>query len=424
MKQTLKVATLLSLSTATLLASGWRIPEQSLNGTALSAAYVAGANGADASYYNPANMAFMADGAEIETAMTYIYLSKIKYTDSTGFINDSKEEHFAMPTMHYVSPKQGNLRYGLSIVAPGGLSKRWDETYAKSSAEDFTLKIIEVNPTVSYLVNEQFAVGFGLRALYSEGLVKSNASSLAIRDMEGDSIDFGYNLAMSYKPTSDLTVSATYRSKVDLTEKGHADLFMNGALIAAAGSTASYSGATTLTIPLPASLALAAAYTMDKTTVEFVFERTYWSSYENLDFDYSGAYTSTGVIGASVITALQAKFDAPKDRLWKDVNAYRIGVSHQYSDALKLMAGFAIDKNAAPDETLGFELPDSDAKLYSVGFEYKLSEKMKIGLAYLYDQKESRTVLDSTASATNPVPNGTFENASAHLVTASLKYKF
>ena len=45
MKQTARVVTLLSLSAATLLASGYRIPEQSLNSVALSAAYVAGANG-------------------------------------------------------------------------------------------------------------------------------------------------------------------------------------------------------------------------------------------------------------------------------------------------------------------------------------------------------------------------------------------
>jgi long-chain fatty acid transport protein len=415
MKPIVKVATLLSLSAATLLASGWRIPEQSLNSTALSAAYVASASGADASYYNPANMAFMADGAEIETAVTYINLPKIKYTDSTGFVNDSKEEHFIMPTMHYVSPKQGNFRYGLSIVAPGGLSKRWDEAYGMATAEEFTLKIIEVNPTVSYLVNDKFAIGLGLRALYSEGVVKSDANGVGsdlTRNMEGDSIDFGYNLALSYKPINDLIFSATYRSKVDLTEKGNASLF--SADLLGPGSGGSYDGSTTLSVPLPASLALAAAYTIDKTTVEFVFERTYWSAYKGLDFNYDGTITSP---------ILTLKFDDYKPRNWKDANAYRIGITHQYNDKLKLMAGFAIDKNGAPDNTLAFELPDSDAKLYSVGFEYKLSEKMKIGLAYLYDQKESRTVYNR--SGTEPTaPNGTFENASAHLVTASLKYKF
>ncbi|MDU9800117.1 outer membrane transport family protein, partial [Helicobacter pylori] len=35
-------------------ANGFKIQEQSLNGTALGSAYVAGARGADASFYNPA----------------------------------------------------------------------------------------------------------------------------------------------------------------------------------------------------------------------------------------------------------------------------------------------------------------------------------------------------------------------------------
>ena len=81
------------------------------------------------------------------------------------------------------------------------------------------------------------------------------------------------------------------------------------------------------------------------------------------------------------------------------------------------MAGFAIDKSPTPDSTLGFELPDSDAKLYSVGFEYKLTQKLKVGLAYLYDVKEDRTVNNGTV-------NGTLSDSAAHLVTASFKYKF
>ncbi|MWV62200.1 hypothetical protein DCO58_05475 [Helicobacter saguini] len=45
-------------------ANGFKIQEQSLNATALSSAYVAGARGADASYYNPANMGFLNDYGE------------------------------------------------------------------------------------------------------------------------------------------------------------------------------------------------------------------------------------------------------------------------------------------------------------------------------------------------------------------------
>lgn len=305
-----------------------------------------------------------------------------------------------MPTLHYVSPKQGNLRYGLSIVAPGGLSKRWDEAYSKATAEEFTLKIIEVNPTMSYLVSDKFAIGFGLRGVYTDGVVKSDASGIgspANRNLTGDSIDFGYNLALSYKAMDNLTLSTTYRSKVDLTVEGKANLV-----------SGTYNGGASVTIPLPASLALAMAYDFDKTKVEFVFERTYWSAYKNLDFNYDSDLTGGAL----------AAFDNPIPKNWKDANAYRIGVTHQYNDKLKLMAGFAYDEAGAPKETIGFELPDSDAKLYSVGMEYKLDEQMSIGLAYLYDQKDELTVSNTGGIS------GTFSDASAHLVTASFKYKF
>ena len=415
MKNTLRVATLLSLSAATLLASGYRIPEQSLNSTALSAAYVASANGADASYYNPANMALMGGGAEIETAFTYINLPKVNYTAAVpgtpaGNANgDSKEEHFFVPTMHYVSPMMGNWRYGLSIVAPGGLSKRWDEAYQMRSAQDFTLRVVEINPTASYKVTDQFALGFGLRGVYTDGVVKAFRTSLYSQELTGDSIDFGYNLAFTYNPMKDLTFAATYRSKIDLTVKGKANGAISQFLIT--GNPADIATINTINtdasveIPLPASLALATAYNFDRTTIEFVFERTFWSAYEVLDFNYGNAIAN-------------AVWGTVKPKNWKDVNAYRIGVTHQYSDALKIMAGFAIDKNPAPDATLGFELPDSDAKLYSVGFEYKLNKQMSVGMSYLYDDKESRTVNN------NGTVNGTFTDSAAHLVTASLKYKF
>lgn len=413
MKNTLRVATLLSLSAATLLASGYRIPEQSLNSTALSAAYVAGANGADASYYNPANMAFMENGAYTETSLTYINLPKINFDGvaPTAFDGNSKKEQFLMPNLHYVSPAVGNWRYGLSITAPGGLSKRWDEAYQMMKAEEFTLKVVEMNPTVSYKFTEQFAVGFGLRAVYSDGVIKMRASlpytgaiapiTAYDNKMEADSIDFGYNLAMSFKPLENLTMSATYRSKVDLTVEGSANGSITGGPLAG-----SFSSDAKTKVPLPASLVLATAYTMDKTIVEFAFERTYWSAYDKLDFDFSA--TAPNLVFGNV---------TPKD--WKDVNAYRIGISHQYNEVLRLMAGFAIDKSPVPDNRVFFELPDSDAKLYSAGFEYKINEKMQFGLAYLFSDKEERTVAQGAGKV-----NGTFTDAAAHLVTASLKYKF
>ncbi len=44
--------------------------------------------------------------------------------------------------------------------------------------------------------------------------------------MEGDTFEFGYNLALAYKPTNDINLAVTYRSEIDLEEEGTAKLLM------------------------------------------------------------------------------------------------------------------------------------------------------------------------------------------------------
>lgn len=70
-----------------LNASGFKINEQSLRSIALSSAYVAAAYGADASYYNPANMGFLdgirEDKNDLEVSLTTIYIPGFEFSTDT-----------------------------------------------------------------------------------------------------------------------------------------------------------------------------------------------------------------------------------------------------------------------------------------------------------------------------------------------------
>ncbi len=413
MKHISKILSASLLCTTLLNASGYRIPEQSANAIALSAANIAANQSADASYYNPANMAFMEDKNHLEGNLNYIGLPKVNFEDSINknpmsSSGKSLKEDFLVPTVFYVSPELAkNVKLGFAAVGPGGLSKRWETPYMKASAQEFSLKIIEANPTMSYKVNNEFALGFGLRAVYIDGKVKSDFLNPKMpkgphlsRDLTGDSVDFGYNLALAYKPSDDLKLGLTYRSKVDLTVEGDAKL--------SSFTGNKYKGSADITIPLPAVLDLAIAKTFDKTTLEFVYEREFWSSYKELDFGYSRPLKDPYLKGA---------FDDAKPKDWKDVDVYRIGLTHQYNDKLKLMAGFAYDKTPVVEEHLGFELPDSDTFIYSAGFNYKVSDDMSVGLGYLYADKKDRKVKNKDI-------NGEFKGNDAHLASMSFEYKF
>lgn len=391
--------------------AGYKLPETSTNATALSAAYIANATGPDASYYNPAGMALNEDGSIIQADLTLVHLPSIKFRGTQTIpgpavvpaSDESEKENIPIPTMHYVSPYVGNARFGLSLVSPGGLSKRW-EGWGATAAEEFTLKLIEVNPTIGYRLSDNLAVAAGARMVYSDGVVKSAVPGSIFRDLQGDSIDFGYNLAIHYEPSSRLRLAATYRSKVDLTVEGNAKLGNAGVTL--------YDGSAEVTVPLPASLALAAAFDVtDSTTVELVVERTYWSAYEELDFDY----------GSPVPGPLVPSFDNPIDKDWDDVMTYRLGLTHQLNDRWTLMAGFALDESPAPEKTIGFELPESDGKIYSLGARYKVSDRLQIAGGVLYTKRDKLNV--TTAGNDNRL-NGEFSNAGALLVSVGGVYRF
>lgn len=412
MKKKIAVAALIGIMAASpVFASGYRIPEQSINSTALSGAYVANTPSADASYYNPANMSWLENRWQADASLTWIHLASIEYTDSNdpSRSSGSRNEDFAVPNLHAVSPEYNNFRFGLSVVYPYGLSKRWDNSFPRTTAEEFTLKTYELNPTVSYKINDTVSIGGGVRAIYAKGVLKSLGAvgpTTISRDMEGDTTEYGYNLALTYRPMTNLSLAATYRSKVDLDIEGNARL--NSAI-----NGANYSGGTSVSVPAPAVLTLATAYTCNsgKTTAEFTYDKTYWNAYDKLDFNYATPITD----GFGI---LQAAFDTARAKSWTNAEACRIGLTHKCTDKLTMMVGFAIDKTPVPDQTLGFELPDSDAKIYSLGARYQYNENLLLGLAYLYDDKESRTVSNAEGI------NGTFDNSAAHLLTAGLQYRF
>lgn len=406
MKKKISVLALASIFVAgSAMASGWRIPEQSVDSTAKAGANIASATRADAAYFNPANMSWMDDTFQIEADATYIYLSPIEYEDGRNpFYNgESESEHFFVPTGFAVSPSYGGARFGLAIVAPYGLSKRWEDPYAKAIAEEFSLTVIEVNPTVAYAIGDKVSVAVGPRMLYADATLKNDATGLGIpvgTNMEGDTLEWGWNAAIAVKPMDKLNISATYRSTVDLEFEDDANLNLMGTLISNWDAD--------VTVPAPGVFALSAAYDiLDNLNVELTWDVTFWSEYEALDLNYSPNIPGN-------------PFEAPVERNWDDTNAFRIGLTYGLSDVLTLMAGFGYDENPIPTEKVDFSIPDSDAWLYSLGMQYAVSEQLDVGVAMLYDYKETRDVKVDPSDRIY----GEFTEASALLVTVGVNYKF
>ena len=390
------------LATSALMAGGYKIPEVSTNGVALSAANVAHNKSADAAYYNPANMVFMKHDGLMEIGAMYVGLSDVKYKGddhSSGPYNmKSSKEDFFIPSFHYVSPEIAGARLGFSMVVPAGLSKRWSEQPAEASAEEFTLETIEFNPTIAIPIGDKIGIAVGFRGIYSKGKVKGRVPGAMKLNMDGTSMDYGYNLAMSYKPLKELELALTYRSKVNIGVQGDADVFHAYYIPSKVKTDVS------VDIPIPAALNAAIAYTFPtKTTIEFVYERTYWHSYSNINFQYHDA-------------TAEAVFGNKKDKNWDDTSTYRLGITQEL-DALTLMCGVVRDETPVPESTADYSLPDSDSTSVSLGARYQITDKMNIGLAGLYSMRDDRVVH-------NDELDGEFTDSNVLMISAGLEYRF
>jgi long-chain fatty acid transport protein len=410
----MKKIVLLSVATSALvLAGAYKVPEQSVNSIGLGAAYVAHTTGADTAYFNPANMAFMNNEQSIEAGLTWAHLPSNRYeglqayspTEVYSANNKSEVEDLQLPFLHYVAKPNGAWRWGASLTVPGGLTKRWKSGHQKLFAEEFTLKVIELNPVLSYKISDEFAVGGGLRLIYSEGVINSDGGAIRPikREMKGDTFEYGYNLAMSYKPTSDIEMAMTYRSKVDLEEKGDANLYLFGV-----GNQYHAN----VSVPLPAALNLSVAKTWDeKYTVELNYERTYWSAYKALDFNY----------GSPIQPALVAPFDDPKAKKWQDTDTFRVGVSAKVTPFVTLMAGYAKDESPINKKYISYELPDADANIYTLGVRVQHNKNLSYGIAYLHDEKEAFSL--GIGENNNGIV-GKFSGGGADLITVGMGYTF
>lgn len=410
-----KIITLTTITITLNLAGGYKIPEQSLNSIALSAAYIAHTTDADTAYFNPANMAFLDTNRNYsQVGVTLAHLPASSFTgvqvlsasQSADASATSKTENIPIPYFHYVAPAMGNWRYGVSVVAPAGLTKRWESPIQKTFAQEFTLQNIEINPVLSYQISEQLSVGGGVRMVYSMGKVYSDGNDAGIaykRQMEGDTWAFGYNMALAYHPTSDIALGVTYRSNIDLDEEGKANLYL--------GNVGKQYDAT-VSVPIPASLNIGISKTWrDTLTLELVYERTFWSSYQSLDFNYNSALPP----------ALEEPFNASKDKSWVDTNTFRVGLTYALNEAFTLMYGYSHDNNPVPDRTLSYELPDSDANIFSTGFNYQYNAQWSWGGALLYSDKKNRNL---TLGENENGIVGQFGDGGALLFTLGASYRF
>ncbi|UPR32818.1 TonB-dependent receptor [Vibrio crassostreae] len=292
---------------------------------------------AAAMWTNPATMSHM--GESKTTINTMAFDLEMQYQDN-GDKQDGKA-HSVMPSFgafhaHQVTDK---LHLGIALGAVGGSSLDYGSDWAGAALlEDITLTAMQVNPSLSYKLNDQWSVGAGVQ--FSWAAFQQTTSMLTAK--QDTDWAYGYNLGVMYTPTDKLKLGASYRSKLEHEFNND----VNGPIGIGVLNSLSTD------IVLPEIVDVSASYALNSQLDLLASVQLHrWSEWDTTVLDFG-----TQIGGLQI------------DRDWDDVWKFAVGADYQLNSDWRLKAGFSYETSPQDDPTMQYvDLPVGEQYRYSVG---------------------------------------------------------
>lgn len=428
------VASALLAMSGNAAASAFALIEQS---SGLGNAFAGGAAGAEDAttiFFNPAGMSRLS-GKQVSVAASAIKPSaKFSDTGSTGAAlqtaggNGGDAGSLALiPNTYVVTEIEPALRFGLGINVPFGLKTEYDPTWiGRFQAINSKLQTINLNPSLSYQMNDVTSLGIGLNYQHITGDLTSavNYSAAAfsaggaplltaiggagkegVTTMSGSDSAWGYNLGALFNVTPSTRVGVAYRSKITYTLKGTVS-FTNVPTAMAASPTFA-NGDVTLPVNMPDYFSISGFHQLnDKWDVMADLSRTGWGTFQQL-----------------VITRTNGTVVQNVQENWRNTWRFALGATHHYNEQWLARVGVAYDQTPVPDAFRTARIPDNNRTWLAFGGQYKPSPagKLDFGYAHLF-VKDTTIANNQTASGAGNLV-GTYAN-SVDILSVQYAYSF
>lgn len=398
-------------------ASGFALNEQSISGMGTSfAGRSSSADDASTVFGNPAGMTRLKrDEVYVGAAAIYAKsdISHATANSAFGPVAGSNDGDMVpvtgVPMGYYVKPLDDKVAFGLGIYVPFGLMTDYESGYqGRYYADKSYVRVITVQPTLSYRFNDKLSVGFGPTFNHIEGELSSSLNA-GTEDgkvkVKGDDTAVGFNVGVLYEFTPQTRLGMTYHSRVKYELEGDTQVRVGGALAGLAGK---YDASLDLTTPESVDLSLTHELD-DRWTLYLGSTWTRWSRFKEIRIE-----NETSTLPPPLATIVE-------EQNWHDTWAHAIGLSYKLNPQWTLRTGVAVDQSPTNNVDRSPRVPSGDRTIFSVGAGWSPNQDMTIDLAYSYLQEESVDV--NHASATRGTYRARYKN-SAHGLGASLSYRF
>jgi long-chain fatty acid transport protein len=425
------VAGLLSITSCGAFAGGFALIEQSVS--SMGTAYAGAGSAAEDSstiFFNPAIMSKL-DGEQLSTGL-HVVLPETKFTGSAaynptynppglsgpitaGADNDTDGgTNGYLPHFAYVREMNDKMKFGVTVNVPFGLKTeygtQWVGRYSSTEAE---IRSMNINPTISYEIDDHVTVGFGLSAMYANliyqniidgGFPGAPGAADIPSKIDVDDWGFGWNFGFLLEPNDTTRLGIAYRSNVQVELDG--DINAAPALTSSAGVDAN----------LPDTLLLSAYH--DVNSQWAVMADVMWTQWSRID-------ALVIQLGNGTTNTIPLK--------WDDSFRYAIGTSYKHDDRWTFRGGLAYDETPIPSaEFRPTALPDEDRTWLTFGAGYKYSKKLSFdfGYAHLFVDDPAINSTDAYSSAMgNPLKEGIHRvtgeyDASVDIISAQVNWNF
>ncbi len=384
-------AVALALGGASSLASaaGFALIEQSASG--MGNAYAgAAATAEDAStiFFNPAGMSQLG-GMQVTLGAHLIDL-RAKFSDSGSTIPPAAAGSGSqpggnggdagglsvVPNAYFVMPIGEQLHFGVGINVPFGLVTEYDDNWiGRFQGIKSEISTINVNPSLSFKVNDALSVGAGLNyqrldAELTNAVVLAPPAFAGLTEgrakLEADDDGWGWNVGVLWSLTPATRVGVAYRSEIDYELEGDITVTQasNGALVPLA------TGPAKADVTLPDMYSLSLSHQLnDKLQLLGDVTFTRWGTIQTIDIRDGN--------NGSVRDQLTLNFD--------DAWRYSIGANYKLNDAWTLKGGVAFDESPVKDaSSRTVRLPDNDRTWVSLGAQLKVKQTGKLDFGYTH----------------------------------------
>jgi len=300
-----------------------------------------------------------------------------------GTYDGNGRSNFFIPTLGYNKMINADTSLGVSVFGNGGMNTQYNTNpfapFGANGNLGINLEQLFVAPTWAMKINPTNAVGVSLNLVYqmfsatgvNGALAGLSSNATALSDNGTDTTTgYGVKIGWTGEVTPLVTLGATYQSK---TKMGKFSKYSG--LFADQGS---------FDIPSNYGVGIAVKAT-PATTVAFDVQRTNYADVASVGTPFTAVPPTFGGTGPFLGASNGPGFG------WKNINAYKLGVSHAFSSAFTLRAGLNHCDQPIPNNQtlLNMLAPGVVQNHLSLGGTWTLANKSEVTVAYVHAFKQT-----------------------------------